>query len=196
MTKIRLGRESKCCDGARDGDVRIGRCAIVATDFHRRRHADQLRAHRAEDGRRHGRVRAQQRPPLRQRIGHRQHQDHVQHRVQRRDNDVERPRRGRRSSRSRRSSTSGSAASCRRAIAPTSTVRTTRITGRSTPTACRTAIRSSSRGAPTARCTGGSSARSRCRPARSTAPRSPATTRCSPPVACRSTSGIRRTATT
>ena len=48
------------------------------------------------------------------------------------------------------SSTSGSAASCRRATARTSTARTTRITGPSTPTASRTATRSSSRAAPTA----------------------------------------------
>ena len=97
------------------------------------------------------RLRAEQRPSLRERLGHRRrssscstpsttapatHVDVLDAVGAVRDR--------------RTSSTSGSAASCRRATAPTCTARTTRTTGRSTPTASRTAIRSSPPAATTA----------------------------------------------
>ena len=81
-----------------------------------------------------------QHPPLCQRHRHRQHQDHLQHRVHRAAAALPATTRSKCSMPSAvriqsTSSTSGRAASCRRAIAPISTARTTPTTGRRTPMA-------------------------------------------------------------
>ena len=109
----------------------------------RRRRADELRAHVSRGRRRHRHVPAQQRPALRRAARRPRRSSSCSTPSTTARQSHRRDRRGRAVRVVADSSTSGSAASCRRATAPTSTARTTRTTGPSTPTASRTAIRSS-----------------------------------------------------
>ncbi len=165
VVRLHFWRRFPAADG--DGAARAGSSSLAASD-RRRRHPDRLRERPAGRGGCQQSVRARDRSSLRQWPGHQEDQFHVQHRI----------RRHRRrepatstiasscwmrlaASNSRPSSTSGPVASCRRATARISTVRTTPITGTSTPPAkaCRTAIRSPRSVATTASRIGASSTR-------------------------------------